>query len=90
MENKLNELTDAIRKALPRLMKIENGCIFKDDRNNHFTVLNKDVRYYDCLRDDGKIFSVSIPLAHFHTVLGKEPQLNDVLEWLDIIDKENK
>jgi len=93
MENKLNELTDAIRKALPRLMEIENGQIFNSKYYGLIQATQIEIHKANIYSIYGFDFKCGLPRSNYYPreleLIGKEPQLNDVLEWLDIIDKEN-
>lgn len=84
-QEKLNELTTEIRKSIPRLMELSDGChvklyykttsvvFFKSDKNIGFYTLGKfdeiDILTHEEFTDD------------IEYVFGKEPLLNDVLEW---------
>lgn len=79
----LKELTEKIRKAIPRLMELEDGCMVKYS-GEIFTVgedcntLNSDTSLH--------LYELNIDIIEEeYQIIGKEPMLNDVLEWLDII-----
>lgn len=85
MENKLKELTDTIRKALPRLMKIENGQIFNS--KYYGLIQSTFIEKYNngVFNVYGFDFKSGLPRSNYYPIeielVGKEPLLNDVLEW---------
>lgn len=88
----LEELTREIREKLPRLKELSDGTIIKslfDDKRNFIT---KDTFYqigYSedciCLADNVNvnIDGYSYKTSSFE-IIGKEPMLNNVLEWLKV------
>lgn len=88
MENKLNELTDAIRKAIPRLMELSEGCEIISKIVDYFNnieiesnfIIGKNAEFDG---EDIVIGEYCYGLINF-TIIGHEPLLNDVLEWLKI------
>ena len=87
MENKLNELTDAIRKALPRLMEIENGQIFNSKYYGLIQATQIEIHKANIYSIYGFDFKCGLPRSNYYLreldLVGKEPMLNDVLEWLN-------
>ena len=83
-EEKLNELKEAIRKAIPRLMELSEGCIVKPHKQNQFILdATFEVRK---LKTGFYIRSIIEPFEPYYeyeiSIIGHEPKLNDVLEWL--------
>lgn len=82
-QQKLNELTTEIRKAIPRLMELSDGCEIKIQYDVSFFITGKAFDTY---------YAVSVNGCNFKTLdsidimekIGHEPLLNDVLEWLKI------
>ena len=84
-QEKLNELTTEIRKAIPRLMELSDGCEIKIQYDVSFFITGKAFDTY---------YAVSVNGCNFKTLdsidimekIGHEPLLNDVLQWLKIIE----
>lgn len=99
-QEKLQAITDNIRQKLPRLMELEEGCLVMVKHNDFISYEAKvietggggqiaDTGGYD----DSYIFLNS----HFEgyeqrhaddediEIIGKEPMLTDVLEWLQLL-----
>ncbi|QIY92221.1 hypothetical protein [Chryseobacterium gallinarum] len=91
--NELEELTREIREKLPRLKELTNGTIIRskmEDWRNFITVdAYYEIGYSDeyglCSADayhvniDGYTYN-----AKSFEVIGKDPMLNDVMEWLQV------
>lgn len=82
-ENNLQELTNKIRKAIPRLMEATKGCLIQSKYYGIAPMEYYDSEYYEYLFID--------ELLHFRkcnqkdiTIIGHEPLLSDVLEWFII------
>ncbi len=90
-EEKLQAVTADIRKKLPRLMKLEKGCLiqshhFKDVREI-FKVkelyLKESDTYETAYFSNCDQFTIEVTFERdIQKNIGKEPLLNDVLEWL--------
>lgn len=93
-QEKLHTLETTIRKSIPRLMEVSEGCILK--RKSHFE-LYSDYVILKIKRDDFSTYteidgkhkgSFSIEneklLDHFE-IIGHEILLSDVLDWFDKI-----
>lgn len=77
----LEELTADIREKLPRLMELEVGCIVEWD-NWSGTVLNDGNPLHILWKNSGGIVTYfKDEMSLFSKVIGKEPMLNEVLEW---------
>ncbi len=95
---KLEQLTEEIKKAVPRLMELTDGCIIKIPHWNIFTQKYEKNKYDDyCVFGSSifndnydKICSVANIYKEFSketSIIGHEPLLNDVLEWLKSISE---
>ncbi len=88
-EEKLKAVTEDIRDKLPRLMKLEKGCLvqshhFDDIREIYMTHKIKGELYYLTFC---KQFKQEYTLEEqIQKIIGKEPMLNDVLEWLQVLN----
>ena len=84
-QEKLNELTTEIRKAIPRLMELSEGCEIISKTLDYFNrieiesnfIIGKNAEF------DGEDIVVG---DYFYstdnfTIIGNEPLLNDVLEY---------
>lgn len=83
-EEKLNELTNEIRKAIPRLMELSDGCVIvpKYIISEIYTIGKNAYLINNIIRlNDGYYYY----LDDF-TIIGHELLLNDVLQWLKIIE----
>ncbi len=81
---KLKIVTDDIRAKLPRLMELEKGCLIKNTYGK-YKIINKKNNYFDCVDIVGTVTSYSekyLRKIKGFEIIGKEPMLNDVLEWL--------
>ena len=78
-QEKLNELTEAIRKSIPRLMELSEGCVIK---------LKKRIYKFNAYLNEHLIHAVGLDTSSVliytdddFIIIGHEPLLNDVLEW---------
>ena len=83
-QQKLNELTTEIRKAIPRLMELSDGCVIENEYKTKYKIYYNEKRYYNVFNDESVSNSIMKPLSKSYTIIGHEPLLNDVLEWLKI------
>ena len=86
-QEKLNELTTEIRKAIPRLMELSEGCEIISKIVDYFNNIEIESNFIICKNAefDGEDIVVG---DYFYstdnfTIIGHEPLLNDVLEWID-------
>lgn len=80
-QEKLNELTEAIRKSIPRLMELSEGCELEKYNEKYKIHEVKNERYYLTNILGGH---TKYEIDRDYTIIGHEPKLNDVLEWLKI------
>lgn len=82
---KLKLITADIREKLPRLMKLEEGCIIKDTFDKEKFKIVKDFGYALGLLslESDVVTKVAKSDLSIEKIIGKEPMLTDVLEWLD-------
>lgn len=82
-QQKLNELTTEIRKAIPRLMELSDGCVIKPYTQNEFmldaTYRIKDTDYG--IYVDSLLYRYDTYSDSEFEIIGHEPLLNDVLEY---------
>lgn len=86
INKKIEIISNIIRNKIPRLMEPNFSCkvITKENPNNIITIC------YDCyeISVDKIIIDSKAPLLyknkyqHISKIIGKEPMLNDVLEWV--------
>jgi len=87
----LEELTAEIRKKLPRLMELESGQIIRSliedtsciiDEGELFTVGKGDCTKFNenSIEIGGYIYIINKDFE----IVGKDPMLNDVLEWFAV------
>ncbi|TQM18309.1 hypothetical protein [Chryseobacterium aquifrigidense] len=75
----LEELTREIREKLPRLKELSKGCIIESSEKV-FEI--DDLMYAVCYNDQiFDRFTDSWVFSDEYTIIGKEPMLNDVLQW---------
>ncbi len=82
-EEKLKAVTEDIRSKLPRLKELEQGCIcITDDRDCEVFYIDDNCAY---------LYFTKLKLFQEYNkkyfidntkIIGKEPMLNNVLEWL--------
>lgn len=90
-QEKLNELTTEIRNAIPRLMEFSDGCeiiskiedCYNDIEIESNFIIGKNAKFYG---EDIFIGGYFYSTDNF-TIIGHEPLLNDVLQWLSIISR---
>ena len=82
-QEKLNELTTEIRKSIPRLMELSEGCEIKIQYDVSFFITGNCFDTYYAISEDGCNFKTLDSIDIMETI-GHEPLLNDVLEWLKI------
>ncbi len=93
-KEKLQAVTEDIRVKLPRLMELEKGCLLEND-NDFIEIckkLPKTSKYNDNFYQG---FSYDDNCGHWfyenqiedldYKIIGKEPMLNDVLEWISLM-----
>ena len=81
-QQKLNELTTEIRKAIPRLMELSKGCEIKTQSGTKYKIYLEEESFYNCFNEKVVTTSMTKPLStHSYTIIGHEPLLNDVLEY---------
>jgi len=79
-QEKLNELTTEIRKAIPRLMELSEGCEIKIQYDVSFFITGNCFDTYYAISEDGCNFKTLDSIDIMETI-GHEPLLNDVLEY---------
>ena len=79
-QEKLNELTEAIRKSIPRLMELSEGCEIKIQYDVSFFITGKSFDTYYAVSENGWNFKTLDSIDIMETI-GHEPKLNDVLEY---------
>ena len=92
-EQKIEALSNEIRKDLPYLMELSEGCLIEDVNTNETHKVNSfHVQVGNVIRlhttDLSNTFgggsSFNYILNH-HKIIGHEPMLNDVLVWMKLI-----
>ena len=81
-QEKLNELKVEMRKAIPRLMELSEGCEIKIQYDVSFFITGKAFDTYYAVSENGWNFKTLDSIDIMETI-GHEPKLNDVLEWID-------
>ncbi len=95
-EEKLQAITADIREKLPRLMEIEKGCFIQNDVEIWELWESEDKKTIPGLRisilgNESRLFNIEdLKKDQEYKIIGKEPMLNDVLEYLDVINIEIK
>lgn len=82
--NKLEQLTSEIRKTVPRLMELTDGCKLSPFNVFSAKVISNDKDYVYVLSTNNNCiekFTNEEINRHFE-IIGHEIMLNDVLEWL--------
>ena len=85
--NQLTELTADIREKLPRLKQLENGtllkCLINDRSNDLVSNTFFEIGRENCLYGgyNIEISGYDYEIGKDFEIIGKEPMLNDVLEW---------
>ncbi len=84
-EQKLKAVTDDIRAKLPRLMELSDGCEFISEDIKYQVIL--DLEKWVLTFDGNNIDKIHCDYIKDtrSKIIGKEPMLNDVLEWLELI-----
>lgn len=77
-KEKLAELTAEIRKAIPRLMELSDGCIVRIQYGIPYVIKEKKFDTYYAFNGSGL---KEINHNDILEIIGHEPMLNDVLEW---------
>ena len=94
-EQKIEALSNKIRKALPYLMELSEGCVVKyiDDNTLYkvnglnFYTTGKATLYCTDLSTKTKQSCVFPYNTKYYEIIGHEPMLNDVLAWFLKITK---
>ena len=91
-EQKIEALSNEIRKALPYLMELSEGCIFFNQKRGYFKAHHiRIIGHFDLSRthlitacvEGNSNANFYYPLSC--ELVGHEPMLNDVLAWLSNI-----
>ena len=93
-EQKIEALSNEIRKALPYLMELSGGCVVEYIGDStlykvnglNFHTTGKATLYCTDLSTKIKQSCVFPYNTKYYKIIGKEPMLNDVLAWLSNID----
>ena len=93
-EQKIEALSNEIRKALPYLMELSEGCLIEDINTNEIHKVNSfHIQVGNIIRlhttDLSNTFGGGSSFNYIpkhHKIIGHEPMLNDVLAWLSNID----
>ncbi len=83
---KLQAVTDDIRAKLPRLMELEKGCLVRDRETGglgEVVAFENKFIYVEWKDNRGVSKETSKTLNDYTEIIGKEPMLNDVMEWLN-------
>lgn len=86
-QEKLNELTTEIRKAIPRLMELSEGCEIISKIVDYFNKIEIESNFI--IGKNAEFDGEDIVVGDYFystdnfTIIGHEPLLNDVLEWID-------
>ena len=84
-KEKLNELTTEIRKSIPRLMELSEGCEIISKIEDYFN--NIEIESNFIIGKNAEFDGEDIVIGEYcygtinFTIIGHEPLLNDVLEW---------
>lgn len=93
-EKKIEALSNEIRKALPYLMELSEGCLIEDTYNSIIykvsisaerNILNEKYIQVFSLDIKNKFTLKGVVVCKHHKIIGHEPMLNDVLAWLDLV-----
>ncbi len=77
-EKKLQSITEDIRKTLPRLMELEKGCLINIGVDSPFEIVNIHGNEVIACPNERYITVIN---KNYIKIIGKEPMLNDVMEW---------
>lgn len=88
-------LKQKIQEAIPRLMKLEKGTVFSSATGGLYEYVSDlgTLKFTAITKINSHLTPVTIEKRHFkygssYKMIGKEPMLNDVLEWLKILSQE--
>jgi hypothetical protein len=86
-QEKLNELTTEIRKSIPILMELSEGCEIISKIEDYFN--NIEIESNFIIGKNAEFDGEDIVIGEYcygtinFTIIGHEPLLNHVLKWLD-------
>jgi len=86
-QEKLNELTTEIRKSIPRLMELSDGCEIISKIEDYFN--NIEIESNFIIGKNAEFDGEDIVIGEYcygtinFTIIGHEPLLNNVLQWLN-------
>lgn len=84
----IDKLNQKIRKYIPRLMELEDGCMIK--YSGEIFTIGKDCGTWNS-ETSLHLYELNIDIiSEEYQIIGKEPMLNDVLEWLNLLLNKNK
>ena len=90
-EQKIDALSNEIRKALPYLMELSEGCLIEDTYNSIIYKVSISTERNILNEKSIQVFGIDIKnkftikgfiVCRHHKIIGHEPMLNDVLAWL--------
>ena len=79
-EKNLEQLTNKVRQAIPRLMEATTGCLIQSKYYGIAPMIFYDSEYYEYTFVDELLLYRKCNEKDI-TIIGHEPMLNDVLEW---------
>ena len=80
-EKNLEQLTNKVRQAIPRLMEATTGCLIQSKYYGIAPMIFYDSEYYEYTFVDELLLYRKCNEKDI-TIIGHEPMINDVLEWL--------
>jgi len=95
-EQKIESLSDEIRKALPYLLELSEGCLIEYfEYKRRYKVNGVDKRsktrttlYCSDLSTQYNQSSTFTYNSNYYEIIGREPMINDVLAWLGKVKDE--
>ncbi len=86
-EEKLKAVTDDIRNKLPRLMKLEKGCLIDVEYTGMWEIVSCEFIHNEAVYSVINEFSETIEIrkADILKIIGKEPTILDCLEWIKLV-----
>lgn len=82
IQEKLNVIVKDIRQKLPRLMQLEEGCWVERDGDIGKIIKSNKESYSLLINNNPNPFSYLKSTTKKEEIIGKEPMLNDVLDYM--------
>ncbi|MFB9120967.1 hypothetical protein ACFFUE_07155 [Bergeyella porcorum] len=84
-QEKLQAVTEQIRKDIPRLMELSEGCLVKSTIGDDYLKIVGNISNSYVLYDGLGVHEIrKEDFPKYFKIVGHEPMINDVIEWAEM------